>query len=97
MKFFKNKAKSWLFERTDKTDKPLERLIKKKRQSTNHQHQGFLKGETTHLAEKKDIMNHSSLTNRRFYWPSKGEMLYLNIPKKAYKIRKCYLHEKNEI
>ena len=62
MKFFKNKAKSLLFERTDK---PLERLIKKKRQSTNHQHQGFLKGETTHLADKKDIMNHSSLTNCR--------------------------------
>ena len=38
MNFFKNKAKSWLFGRTDKTDKPLERLIKKKRQSTNHQH-----------------------------------------------------------
>ena len=48
-----------------KTDKPLERLIKKKRQSTNHQHRGFLKGETTHLADKKDIMNHSSLTNWR--------------------------------
>ena len=29
---------------------------------TNHQHQGFLKGETTHLADKRDIMNHSSLT-----------------------------------
>ena len=62
MKFFKNKAKSLLFERTDK---PLERLIKRKRQSSNHQHQGFLKGETTHLADKKDIMNHSSLTNWR--------------------------------
>ena len=62
MKFFKNKAKSLLFERTDK---PLERLIKRKRQSSNHQHQGFLKGETTHLADKKDTMNHSSLTNWR--------------------------------
>ena len=62
MKFFKNKAKSLLFERTDK---PLERLIKTKRQSSNHQHQGFLKGETTHLADKKDTMNHSSLTNWR--------------------------------
>ena len=69
MKFFKNKAKSWLFERTDKTDKPLDRLIKKKRQSTNHQHQGFLKGETTHLAGKEDIMNHSSLTNWRVCSP----------------------------
>jgi len=69
VKFFKNKAKSWLFERTDKTDKPLERLIKKKRQSTNHQYQGFLKGEMTHLADKKDIMNHSSLTNWRVCWP----------------------------
>ena len=62
MKFFKNKAKSLLFERTDK---PLERLIKRKKQSTNPQHQGFLKGETIHLADKKDIMNHSSLTNWR--------------------------------
>ena len=27
-----NKAKSWLFERINKTDKPLARLIKKKRE-----------------------------------------------------------------
>ena len=73
------------------------RLIEKKRQITNHQYQGFVKGGITHLTEKKDIMNHSSLTNRRVYWPSKGEMLYLNIPKKTYKIRKFYLHEKNKI
>ena len=66
MKFFKNKAKSLLFERTDK---PLKRLIKRKRQSSNHQHQGFLKGETTHLADKKNIMNHSSLTNWRVCSP----------------------------
>ena len=66
MNFFKNKAKSWLFGRTDK---PLERLIKKKRQSTNHQHRGVLKGETTHLAGKEDIMNHSSLTNWRVCSP----------------------------
>ena len=32
MEFFQNKAESLLFERTDKTGKPLERLIKKKRQ-----------------------------------------------------------------
>ena len=51
MKLKKKKAKSWLFERTNKTNKPLERLIKKKRQSTNHQYQGFLKTETTHLAD----------------------------------------------
>ena len=69
MNFVKNKAKSWLFGRTDKTDKPLERLIKKKRQRTNHQHRGVLKGETTHLADKKDIMNHSSLTNWRVCSP----------------------------
>ena len=67
--FFLNKAKSWLFERTDKPDKPLKRLIKKKRQSTNHERRGFLKGETTHLADKKDIMNHSSLTNWRVCSP----------------------------
>ena len=60
--FKKKNAKSWLFERIDKNDKPLEKLIKKKRQSTNHQYQGFLKGETTHLADKKDIMNHTQFT-----------------------------------
>lgn len=49
-----NKAKSWFFERTDKIDKPLERLIKKKRQSTNYQYQVFFKG---------DIMNPFTLTN----------------------------------
>ena len=87
-------ARCWLFDRTDKPDKPLGRLVKKKRQSTNHQYQGSLKGGTTHLTEKKDSMNHSSLTNRRVYGPSKGEMLYLNIPKKTYKIRKCYLNFK---
>ena len=69
MKLKKKKAKSWLFERTNKTNKPLERLIKKKRQSTNHQYQGFLKTETTHLADNTDIMNHSSLTNWRVCWP----------------------------
>lgn len=46
-----NKARSWFFERTDK---PLERLIKKKRQSTNYQYQVFFKG---------DIMNPFTLTN----------------------------------
>ena len=62
-------ARRRLFERTDKPDKPLERLIKKKRQSTNHQHRGFLKGETTHFADKKDIMNHSLLINWRVCAP----------------------------
>ena len=66
MKFFNNKAKSLLFERTDK---PLERLIQRKRQSSNHQYQGFLKGETTHLACKKNIMNQSSLTSWRVCLP----------------------------
>ena len=56
MKNLKNKAKSWLFERTDKTDKPLERLIKKMRQSTNHQHQGFLKGERQHILQIRKIL-----------------------------------------
>lgn len=46
-----------------------DRLSKKKRQSTNHQHQGFLKGAPTHLADKKDVMNHSPLTNWRVCSP----------------------------
>ena len=29
-----NKTKSWFFEKTDKIDKPLARLIKKKREKT---------------------------------------------------------------
>ena len=29
IKFLKSKVKSWLFERTGKTDNPLERLIKR--------------------------------------------------------------------
>ena len=32
-----NKAKSWFFERVNKTDKPLARLIKKKREESNQQ------------------------------------------------------------
>lgn len=48
MNFVKNKAKSWLFGRTDKTDKPLERLIKKK--ETKHKSpasRSFKRGDNT--------------------------------------------------
>ena len=32
-----NKTKSWLFEKINKIDKPLARLIKKKREESNQQ------------------------------------------------------------
>ena len=32
-----NKTKSWFFEKINKTDKPLARLIKNKRQASNQQ------------------------------------------------------------
>ena len=32
-----NKTKSWFFEKMNKTDKPLARLIKKKREKSNQQ------------------------------------------------------------
>ena len=34
-----NETKSWFFERTNKIDKPLARLIKRKRVNTNQQYQ----------------------------------------------------------
>ena len=34
-----NKTKSWFFEKINKTDKPLARLIKKKREESNQQNQ----------------------------------------------------------
>ena len=34
-----NKTKSWFFEKINKTDKPLARLIKNKREESNQQNQ----------------------------------------------------------
>ena len=34
-----NKTKSWFFEKINKTDKPLARLIKKKREESSKQNQ----------------------------------------------------------
>ena len=34
-----NKTKSWFFEKMNKTDKPLARLIKKKREESKQQNQ----------------------------------------------------------
>ena len=34
-----NKTKNWLFEKINKIDKPLDRLIKKKREESNQQNQ----------------------------------------------------------
>ena len=52
-----NKTKSWFFEKINKMDKPLARLIKKKREKTNRIRNE--KGEvTTDTAEIQSIMRH---------------------------------------
>ena len=42
-----NKTKSWFFEKINKTDKPLARLIKKKREKTEINRMRNEKGEVT--------------------------------------------------
>ena len=52
-----NKIKSWFFEKINKIDKPLARLIKKKRKKTQINRSRNEKGEvTTDTAEKQRIM-----------------------------------------
>ena len=52
-----NKTKSWFFEKVNKIDKPLARLIKKKREKTQINRIGTEKGEvTTDIAEIQRIM-----------------------------------------
>ena len=52
-----NKTKSWLFEKINKIDKPLARLIKKKREKTQINRIRNVKGEvTTDTAEIQRIM-----------------------------------------
>ena len=52
-----NKSKSWLFEKINKTDKPLARLIKKKREGTQINKIRNEKGEvTTDTAETESII-----------------------------------------
>ena len=52
-----NKTKSWFFEKINKTDKPLARLIKKKREKTHINRFWKEKGEvTTDTAETQRIM-----------------------------------------
>ena len=52
-----NKTKSWLFEKVNKIDKPLARLIKKKREKTQINRIRNAKGEvTTDTAEIQRIM-----------------------------------------
>ena len=52
-----NKTKSWFFEKTDKIDKPLARLIKKKREKTQINRIKNEKGQvTTDTAEIQRIM-----------------------------------------
>ena len=52
-----NKTKSWFFEKINKIDKPLARLIKKKRERTQSNKIRYEKGEvTTHTAEIQSIL-----------------------------------------
>ena len=51
-----NKTKSWFFEKINKTDKPLARLIKKKREKTQINRIRNEKGEVTDTAEIQRIM-----------------------------------------
>ena len=52
-----NKTKSWIFEKISKTEKPLARLIKKKREKTQINRISNEKGEvTTDTAEIQRIM-----------------------------------------
>ena len=52
-----NKSKSWLFEKINKSDKPLARLIKKKREMTQINRIRNEKGEvTTDTAETQTLM-----------------------------------------
>ena len=52
-----NKTKRWFFEKINKVDKPLARLMKKKRENTQMNSIRNEKGEvTTDTAEKKRIM-----------------------------------------
>ena len=54
-----NKSKSWFFEKINKIDKPLDRLIKKKREKTQINRIRNKKGElTTDTAEIQRIMRH---------------------------------------
>ena len=52
-----NKTKRWFFEKINKIDKPLARLIKKKREKTQINRIRYEKGEvTTDIAEIQRIM-----------------------------------------
>ena len=52
-----NKTKSWFFEKINKIDKPLAKLIKKEREKTQINRIGNEKGEvTTDTAERQRIM-----------------------------------------
>ena len=54
-----NTTKSWFFEKINKTDRPLARLIKKKREKTQINRIRNAKGEvTTDTAEIQRIMRH---------------------------------------
>ena len=51
-----NKTKSWFFEKINEIDKPLARLIKKKREKTQIHRIGNEKEVTTNTAEIQRIM-----------------------------------------
>ena len=56
-----NETKSWFFEKINKIDKPLARLLKKKRERTQINKSRNEKGEvTTDITEIRRIMRHSA-------------------------------------
>ena len=52
-----NKTKSWFFEKINKIDKPLVRLIKKKREKTQINKSGNEKGEEGELQQTLEKCN----------------------------------------
>ena len=60
-----NKTKSWFFEKINKIDKPLARLIKKKRKKTQINRSRNEKGEVTNTAEIQTIMRLLQVTLRQ--------------------------------
>ena len=54
-----NKAKSWFFEKLNKIDKPLARLIKKQREKNQ------INNQTLHLKQLKKEMKHPRVSRRK--------------------------------
>ena len=68
-----NKTKSWFFEKINKIDKPLARLIKKKREKTQINRIRNEKGEVTtdtcikQIIQWEQYINHSKESAKKFH------------------------------